>query len=111
MVRDIIGLTLIALGMFVILTAVLGMFKFKYVLNRMHATALCDTLGLLLVIIGLIVMLGFCAHAFKMMIIPVFMWLASPVMGHLIARAEVMTHAHIKDECEVVNHADDTDNI
>ncbi|MBQ9832838.1 MAG: monovalent cation/H(+) antiporter subunit G, partial [Clostridia bacterium] len=49
------------------------------------------------------VMLGLCAQSFKIMIIIVFMWLASPVMGHLIARAEVMTHAHIKDECEEVN--------
>lgn len=106
MVRDIIGLVLIGLGMFVILTSILGLFKFKYVLNRMHATALCDTLGLLLVTIGLVVMLGFCAHTFKILIITVFMWLASPVMGHLIARAEVMTHDNIKEECEEVNHAD-----
>lgn len=103
MVRDIIGLILIGLGMFVILSAVIGIFKFKYVLNRMHASALCDTLGLLLILAGLIVMLGLCAQSFKIMIIIVFMWLASPVMGHLIARAEVMTHAHIKDECEEVN--------
>ena len=103
MVRDIIGLILIGLGMFMILTAVVGVFKFKYVLNRMHASALCDTLGLLLVTAGLVVILGINAHSLKMMLITVFMWLASPVMGHLIARAEVMTHAHIKDECEEVN--------
>ncbi|MBQ9833084.1 MAG: monovalent cation/H(+) antiporter subunit G, partial [Clostridia bacterium] len=53
MVRDIIGLILIGLGMFVILSAVIGIFKFKYVLNRMHASALCDTLGLLLILAGL----------------------------------------------------------
>ncbi|MBQ2661278.1 MAG: monovalent cation/H(+) antiporter subunit G [Clostridia bacterium] len=103
MVRDIIGLVLIGLGMFMILTAIVGVFKFRYVLNRMHASALCDTLGLLLVIAGLIVILGINAQSLKMMLITVFMWLASPVMSHLIARAEVMTHAHIKDECEEIN--------
>lgn len=102
MIQTIIGLVLLTLGIFVACIAVVGTFRFHYVLNRMHATALCDTLGLLLSLAGLIVLLGFTWQSAKMVLIVVFMWLASPVMTHMIARAEVLTHTHIEDECEVI---------
>ena len=106
MTKDIIGLCLVVLGVAVMLLAVYGTFRFKYVLNRMHASAMGDTLGLLLVLVGLMVMAGVSALSFKMLAIIIFMWLASPVMSHLIARAEVLTHSHIKDECEVIKDED-----
>lgn len=104
--RMIVGLVLITLGVLVIAIAVLGTFRFKYVLNRMHAAALCDTLGLLLTLLGVIVLWGFSWPSLKVALIIAFMWLASPVMSHLIARAEIMTHARIQDECEVHKDAD-----
>ena len=106
MIREITGACLILMGVGVIITAVAGTYRFKYVLNRMHASALCDTLGLLLVLSGLIVISGLTALSAKMFAIIVFMWMASPVMSHLIARAEVITYAHIEDECEVVTRDD-----
>jgi len=102
MIQTIIGLALLTLGVFVACVAVIGTYRFHYVLNRMHATALCDTFGLLLSLAGLVVLLGFTWQSAKMVLIVVFMWLASPVMSHLIARAEVLTHTHIEDECEVI---------
>ena len=106
MSRNIIGCTLVFLGVAVMLIGVIGTFRFHYVLNRMHAAALNDTLGLVLVLIGLMVLVGISWQALKLLSIIVFMWLASPVMSHLIGRAEVLTHPHITDECEVINHAD-----
>lgn len=106
MILDIIGAALVFAGLFVILTGVLGAYRFHYVLNRMHAAALIDTLGLLLVTAGLIVILGVGAHALKLLVILVFMWLASPVMSHLIARTEMMTYPHLEEECEVIPDAD-----
>ncbi len=106
MIREIIGCTLVGAGLITICLAIVGVFRFRYVLNRMHAAALCDTLGLLLSLAGLIVLCGFSWQSAKMALIIVFMWLASPVMSHLIAKAEVMTHAHLRDECEVQNDDD-----
>ena len=106
MIREIIGACLVLMGAGVVVTAVAGTYRFKYVLNRMHAAALCDTLGLLLVLSGLIVISGFTALSAKLAAIIIFMWLASPVMSHLIARAEVITYPHIEDECEVITHDD-----
>ena len=106
MLREIIGGCMIALGVAVFVTAVAGVYRFKYVLNRMHAASLGDTLGMLLVLGGLIVISGFTALSVKLLALIVFSWLAGPVMSHLIARAEVMTHAHIEDECEVIERVD-----
>lgn len=106
MIRTIIGLTIVTLGVLVVALAVIGTYRFQYVLNRMHAAALCDTMGLFLVLTGLIVLLGFSWQSAKIALIVVFMWMASPVMSHLIARAEVMTHAHLEDECEVIPYDD-----
>ena len=47
MVRTVIAAVLLLFGFFMFGTAVLGVYKFRYVLNRMHAAALGDTLGIL----------------------------------------------------------------
>ncbi len=106
MSRELIGLALILMGVLVIILAVIGTYRFKYVLNRMHAAAMVDTLGILLILSGLMVLAGFSALFLKMLSIIIFMWMTSPVTSHLISRAEVLTHAHIADECEVIVHAD-----
>ncbi len=106
MTRELIGFALVLMGVATIVLAVLGVFRFKYVLNRMHAAAMVDTLGILLILSGLMVLVGFSALFLKMLSIIVFMWMASPVTSHLIARAEVLTHPHIADECEVIVHED-----
>ena len=48
------GLTaaLMAGGLFVLITGVVGQFRFHYVLNRMHAASMGDSLGLLLLAVN-----------------------------------------------------------
>ena len=41
-----VGLALLLFGLFVFFTAVLGLYRFDYVLNRMHAAAVGDALGI-----------------------------------------------------------------
>lgn len=45
MIRFIIAAIFIVAGIFVFAAAAFGVFKFKYVLNRMHVAAKCDSLG------------------------------------------------------------------
>ena len=101
MISDMIGAAFVVTGIVIVITAVAGVFRFKYVLNRIHAASLCDTMGLLFTLTGLMIILGLGAHMFKILTIVVFMWLASPVVSHLTARAEVMTYPHLSDQCEV----------
>ena len=106
MIRTVIGAILIAFGVFTMVVATIGIFRFKYVLSRMQAAALVDTLGILLLLTGLAVLSGFSVLSAKTVLIIVFLWLASPVTSHLIAKTEVMTNPDIKKECEVTNHDD-----
>ena len=47
MISDMIGAAFVVTGIVIVITAVAGVFRFKYVLNRIHAASLCDTMGLL----------------------------------------------------------------
>ena len=94
-----VGLLLVGMGIFVL--QLFGVFKFKYVLNRMHAAAMGDTLGIGVSLTGLMVLSGFNFTSLKMALIIVFLWLASPVSSHLISRLEVVTNERLAEHCEL----------
>ena len=85
------GAVFMVLGLFVYFSSVLGLFRFKFVLNRMHAAAMADTLGIGFILIGCILMRGFSAVTWKFVLVLIFMWLTAPISSHLIAKAEVLT--------------------
>lgn len=88
-------------GVFTMISGVYGMFRYKYVLNRMHTAASIDTLGLLLIMCGLLVWQGFDISSLKIVLIILFFWISGPVSSHLIARMEVSTNETLAEECEV----------
>ena len=45
-------------GLFAVFTAILGLFRFDFALNRLHASAVADTLGLLLMALGAAIAVG-----------------------------------------------------
>lgn len=100
LIRTILGLVLLVFGLFVFFTSVLGLFQFKNVLNRMHAAAMGDTLGMFCILAGLIFLHGFNLAGFKTFLVLLFLWITNPVASHLIARMEVMTVPDISSECE-----------
>ncbi len=95
-IKIILGLAFVLLGMFVYIVATIGLYRFHYVLNRMHSAALGDTLGILFLLLGLIILVGFNFHALRMGLIICFLWLTSPVSSHLLAKAEFVTYKNIK---------------
>lgn len=106
MIRFIIAAIFLICGLMSMASAVFGMFRFKYVLNRMHTAATADTFGLLLSMIGLIIWKGFGFEALKMLIIIGFFWVSGPVSSHLIARMEVSTNEKLEEECEVKKYGE-----
>ena len=89
---------LLAVAVFV--CEVAGLFRFKYALSRMHAAALGDTFGLMLAMCGLCFSAPDAASCVKCLVLLLFMWLASPVSSHLIARLEAATNPNIHQEAE-----------
>jgi multicomponent Na+:H+ antiporter subunit G len=100
-IQFLIGAGFIMVGIITAGIATFGMYRFKYVLNRMHAAAMCDTLALASVMIGLMIIYGFCMATLKILLIILLLWLASPVSSHLISRLEVTINEDLEEECEV----------
>lgn len=90
-IRFIIGALFIICGVIVFIIEIIGVFRFRYVLNRMHAASLGDTLGLGCIILGLVVINGINFSSLKLLCVPVFLWITSPTASHLISRLEVTT--------------------
>lgn len=89
------------MGVFFMVAAMFGVYKFKFVLNRMHSAAMGDTLGIACCLIGLMIMCGFSFTTLKLFLVIVALWLASPVGSHLISRLEVTTNEELSKDCEV----------
>ena len=97
---------LIAAGLAMTAVSVCGVFRIRYVLNRLHAAAIGDSLGLPLIAAGLAILFGFSAATAKILCIVALFWLASPVCSHLLASLEASTNEHLSDDCEIVSLPD-----
>lgn len=90
-ILTLLGLGLLVFGLFVFFTAVLGLYRLDYALNRMHAAAVGDALGVFCILAGLILLHGWSLSAAKGLLVMAFLWITSPVCSHLIAEMEVLT--------------------
>jgi len=108
-IQFIVGIAFLIGGLGIFVVQLLGVFKFKYVLNRMHAAAMGDTLGIGISLVGLMILSGWNFTTLKMGLIIAFLWLASPVSSHLIARLEVTTNEHLEEFCEMPKEAEEDD--
>ena len=99
--RLIAGSVFLLIGLVIFFTEIFGVFHFRYVLNRMHATAMGDTLGISSCMIGLMIFSGWNYTTLKLLLIVVFLWLASPVSSHVLARLEVATNDTLEAHCTV----------
>lgn len=78
------GLLVIAIGIF-------GVFRFRFVLNRMHAAAVIDTLGTVLLLLGLMFAAPSLVWVPKLAALVVILWIGSPLSTHLVGRMELDT--------------------
>ena len=100
-IRFLAGVGLLLIGMGIFALQLFGVFKFKYVLNRMHAAAIGDTLGIGISLLGLMILSGINFTSLKLGLIIVFLWMASPVSSHLISRLEVVTNEQLQEDCQL----------
>lgn len=100
-IRLILGCAFVICGLVIFFTEIFGVFHFHYVLNRMHATAMGDTLGIASCMLGLMIFSGWNMTSIKLMLIVIFLWFASPVSSHMLARLEVATNENLESYCKV----------
>lgn len=101
LLRFILGVAFIIMGLLVFVVQLIGVFKFKYVLNRMHAVGMGDTMGISLCLLGTMFLFGWGFTTLKVALITGFLWLASPVSSHLISRLEVTTNEDLEKFCRI----------
>ena len=103
MIRVVIAGVLILAGLFTFGIAAIGVFRFSHMLNRIHVAAKCDTMGVLLVLSGLMLLSGWNVFSLKLGLVIVFLWMCNPAASHLAARAEVKTNPELEMFCSYVD--------
>lgn len=74
-------------GAFFFLVGVLGLIRMPDVFSRIHTTTKGDTLGVGLIILGLMVLYGFSFTVLRLAVLLIITWLTTPTAAHLIAKA------------------------
>lgn len=108
-IRFLAGAALLLAGIFIFIIEMIGVFRFRYVLNRMQAAAMGDTLGIGCCLLGLMIISGLNFTSLKLFLVIVFLWFSSPVSSHLIARLEVTTNEDEEKHYDSLNLEEQTD--
>lgn len=98
MTRFILCAAMMGVGMFFEISAVIGVYRFHTALQRMHAAAMGDTLGLFFILLGLTVANGLDLTAAKFLMLVFLLWNTSPIASHLIGKLEYETNEGLEQE-------------
>ena len=102
---------LAAIGLFVIGVSLLGVFRFRFVLNRMHCAAIIDTLGALFLLGALMLAADAPVYLWKLLAVLLFLWIGSPIAAHLLSRMELLTDPDAKRHLVIGAETEDDDGI
>ena len=80
--------------------SLIGTFKFGYSLNRLHASAICDTLVLMFFISGCIIASGINIVSFKFFLVIALQWCTSPLVSHIFVKAKYLTDENLYLYCD-----------
>ena len=101
-IRFFLAVGFLLFGLSIFFLEILGTYRFKYVLNRMQIAAAGDTLGIGLCLMGLMIANGWNGTTAKLAMVIVFLWCASPVSSHMIARLQMFTDKRLLDHCRII---------
>ncbi|MBQ2781601.1 MAG: monovalent cation/H(+) antiporter subunit G [Oscillospiraceae bacterium] len=88
-------------GMFTMIVAILGLYRFDFALNRIHSAAMGDTLSLFLFVLGLVIAVGWNVVALKLVLVLVLQWLTSPLSSHMLAQFEYHADEHLAEHIDL----------
>ncbi len=94
-IRIVIGIGLLLMGTITVLLSAFGLFRFRETLNLLHAGALADTMGVFLVVTGLMVLCGFNGNTAKLLLTLIVLWVTNPISSHLLGKMELITGHNI----------------
>lgn len=83
------GNVILSAGLLLMAVTALGILRLPGFFTRVHAVSKTETLGIALVLLGLILHEGFSLTSLKLGLVLVFVAVANPVGAHLLTRAAV----------------------
>lgn len=89
--RFVIAAALMLFGIAAGAVSIYGVFRFKFVMNRMHCAAILDTVAMAGILGGLMVASGNWQYVPKLLAALLVLWIGSPAASHLVGRMEIAT--------------------
>ena len=84
---DILTWLFIIPGALLLIIGGVGMITMPDVFARIHAASLVDTLGMLLLVLGMLIIEGFSQNALRLLMVAFFILFTAPVATHALSRA------------------------
>ena len=69
------------------LIGVIGLFRLPDLYTKLHALSVIDTMGMILIMAGLIIQAGFSLIAIKLAFILLFVLFTTPIASHALAKS------------------------
>ena len=91
LVLDALSWVSLMAGVILCVVGGVGLLRMPDFWTRAHAASVTDTMGIALVLLGLMFQAGFTLVTVKLLMILVFLYIAGPTAGHALCRA---AHAH-----------------
>jgi multicomponent Na+:H+ antiporter subunit G len=101
MIIEILATLFLSLGTLFFLLGTIGLLRFPEVYTRLHAVTKCDTLGVGLILVGLMLCEGVTLDSVKMLFVIIFVLLTSPTAAHALARAAYKNGIELWDKSVV----------
>jgi multicomponent Na+:H+ antiporter subunit G len=102
-----IAYTLVSGGVLFNLVAVIALLRFPDVYTRLSCSTKCITIGVSLILIGVLVMHGWSAAGIKAVICLLFFLITSPVEAHVISKAAHAAGSKLSASTTVDAYAED----
>lgn len=90
MVSDIISGALLAVGGIFVVIGGIGMLRMPDFYTRIHAASVTESLGAILILLGLMVEGGFTLVSAKLLIVLIFLLFTSPTAAYALANAALL---------------------
>jgi len=90
MIFEWLSWVLLGLGGFFVLVGGVGVLRMPDIYTRMHAASVTETLGTMLILIGLMLHAGWELATFKLLAILVFLLFTAPVSSYALANAALL---------------------
>ena len=90
-VQEAVAALLMGLGLIFLVGSMIGMLRLPDFYSRVHASGNSETLGTMLVFLGLAVYNGVSITSAKLLIILMFIFVGNPIGSHILAKAAYKT--------------------